>query len=131
MTEIGYKLYGDEAQIVSYSTDCADGLCLKFENCAEGFVSINGIATRVREGTALPDVRFIDEGEHAPVLIMKFGRIVLPRIKKRGSEITLSYCDEEYVRSVSMRERMLCERVRELETAVDALNKSVYGTTIM
>lgn len=131
MTKISYKLYGDEAQIIGYSTDCAEGLSLHFEGCEDGFVSINGIATRVREGVATPDCRFIDDGEHAPVLILKYGRIILPRIKKRGCEITLSYCDEEYIRGVSMRERMLSERVTELESAVEALNKSVYGTTII
>ena len=130
MTEIRCEIFDGEAEIVGFTSDGGRELVFRIEGGADGFVSMDGVAARLKEGTASIDSRLVSDGELTPILILKDRRIPLPRIKKNGSRVTLARCDEEYVRAISLRAHRLTRRVSELEQTIETLRERVYGTTV-
>ncbi len=130
MAKIGYKLFDGEVEVTRFDPEGGRELTIRIEGCEDGFISIDDVATRLKCGVAAMDIRLISDGEFTPALILKNARLPLPRIRKSGSSVTLSYCDEEYVRGVSLRGRELQKKVSELEESIEALKARVYGTTI-
>ena len=130
MSEIRYEIFDTEAEVTGFSTDDTRELTFRIDGCADGFISLDGVAARLKEGVARIDKRLVSDGEIAPILILKDSRITLPRIKKAGVRITLARCDEEYLRAVSLRAHRLTRRISELERTIESLCERVYGTTV-
>ena len=130
MSRIKYEFFDGEAEVVSYKDDGTYIAEFVFPKSCEGFLSIDSVVVRVSEGCAQFDMRYIKDGEYTPSLVQKHGRILLPKIQKMGKALLLCECNDEYVRGVSLRERRLEARVKELEEEIAKLRKSVFGSTI-
>ena len=130
MSKIKYEFFDGEAEICAFKEDGTNIAEFIFPEGCEGFLSIDSVVVKVNSGRAEFDLRYLEDGAYSPALVRKNGRIILPKIKKAGK--TLSICEhtDEYVRGVSLRERRLAERVKQLEEEIALLRKSVFGTTI-
>lgn len=131
MSKIRYEIFDTDAEAVSFEQTGDGVLLINLPADYEGFLSIDGVVKRLISGTASYDLRYIADGEHTPHLILRHGRIILPKIKKCGKIISLSECDSEYIRSSSIRERRLAARVKALEEEINQLKKCIYGTKIL
>ena len=131
MAKITYEIFDSEAEITEFIPDSGVTLELFVKDRSEGFITFGHHTLRLTGGRASIDVRLLDDGSFTPVLIEKSSRTPLPSVIKQGKRISVSYCDEDFVRALSIRERRLCRRVKELEEAIAALKGSVYGSTIL
>jgi hypothetical protein len=131
MSKIKYELFDTEAEIVSFEKNSDPTLDILLPADCDGFISIDGVVVRLNQGAASYDLRYIADGEHVPHLVLRRGRILLPKIKKCGRLISLPDCDSEYIRSTSIRERRLAARVNALEEEIELLKKCIYGTKIL
>ena len=130
MNKIKIEIFGKEAELLSFESDSSDGLAISFTEKYDGFISIDGVTQRVAGGEAVFDLRLISAGEFAPILILKDKTVSLPKIVKNGKRVRLGECDSNFIRRISLRERRLATRVRELEQEIAKLSKSVYENTI-
>lgn len=131
MSKIKYEIFGTDAEVVSFEQNGDGTLLISLPDEYNGFISVNGALAQLTNGTARYDLRYIEDGEHTPHLVLRHGRIALPKIKKLGRVITLAECDSEYIRSSSIRERRLAARVKVLEEEINQLKKCIYGTKIL
>ena len=131
MSRIKYEIFDTEAEVISFDANGDTALELILPRELDGFISIDGVVTRLTDGVARYDLRYIADGEYAPQLVLRRGRIVLPKLKKCGRVISLSECDGDYMRSTSIRERRLAARVKALEEEIELLKKCIYGTKIL
>jgi hypothetical protein len=131
MSKIKYEIFDAEAEVVSFEKNGDTTLDIVLPADCDGFVSIDGVVVRLERGVASYDLRYIADGEHVPHLVLRRGRILLPKIKKCGRLITLAECDSEYVRSTSIRERRLAARVNALEEEIELIKKCIYGTKLL
>ncbi len=130
MSKIRYEIFGNDAEILEFTSDDESRLELLFSEKYEGLLSIDGIAARVSEGKCSFDMRLIDAGCFTPVLITKNKVIKLPEIKKSGKRVSLSECSDDYTRSISLRERRLSSRVAALEKELGLILSRLNTTTI-
>ena len=130
MSKIKYELFGGECEAVGYESDGTGVLDLKLPEECDGFISLDGVAVRLCRGEARVDLRYVSDGEHVPHVILRSGRIALPKIKKCGNSIALAECDADFIRRTSIRERRLAARVNALEEEIELLKKRIYGTKI-
>ena len=128
MSKIKYELFGKDAEIISFESDCEICLLLDFGKPLEGLVSVEDVVSRVNNGICSFDIRLIDQGEHQPMLILKDQVILLPGIVKSGTKICPAFCSDEYTRDVSIRERKLSLRVDALEKTLKILENKITRT---
>lgn len=131
MNRMNIELFEGEAELLSFEKGKTHKLEISFTEPYDGFITAGGITARVCEGRCVFDLRLMDEGDTTPVLIQRSSRTVLPAITKLGSTVSPSGVSAEYIRTVSRRERLLCERVKRLEQEIERLTKSVYGVTVI
>ena len=80
---------------------------------------------------AAPRMCGIENGSYEPVLILQSKVVRLPRITKSGRKLKPFECTDEFVRSISLRERRLALRVVALEKELKELSSKIYDTTIL
>ncbi|MBO5907175.1 MAG: hypothetical protein J6Q85_03380 [Clostridia bacterium] len=130
MSKIVIDFFDGEAEIVDLTADGKSTLELVFPREIDGFVSINMIAARIKDGRCFIDGRLFDSGKYTPELIREGVRRPLPPIVKNSEGFFAAECTSEYVRKLSIRERALEKRVSELEEKMEKIYKSVYGELI-
>ena len=131
MSRIKYEFFDGTAEVVSFNITGDNTITFIFPDSTEGFLSIDGVVVKVSAGIGEFDMRYVADGEFVPYLVMKHGRIALPKIRKAGRLLSLAECDSDYIRSISLREHLLAERVKALEVEIEALKKCIYGTKIL
>ena len=131
MNKMHIELFDGEAELVCFERGKTHKLEFTFPEPYDGFITAGGITARVCEGKCLFDLRLMDDGETSPVLILKGSRTVLPALSKLGCTVAPSGVSADYLRSVSIRERRLRERVERLEAEIEKLSKSIYGVTVI
>ena len=130
MSKIKYGLFDGRGEVISYSDTPSDTLELQFPKDTVGYLQIGEQTKKLVEGGC----SFISAnlaGERLkPLLILTDRQIKLPEIQKQGASFSPLSPGEEYIRSLSLRELELAERVRRLEELVSKIQKKVYTTTI-
>jgi predicted thioredoxin/glutaredoxin len=129
MTEITVDVYGGEAEFSSYIPGNTE-LMLRFSTPLDGFLTVSSKTFAVSHGKCIFKLTEIEDGEHSPKFLTEGGFIRLPRLIKDGKTIYPKPFDDDYIRSLSKRERELEAQVKSLEEKVERLMKSVYGTSI-
>lgn len=130
MSKLKIEIYQNEAEAVSFEPDERESLLLSVFPACDGFISIDGVSKRVKEGECVFDLRLLGSGKHTPVLILQDKSINLPTLIKIGKRLTLADCSGDYVRALSIRERRLETRVAELEARVKKISDSISKNTI-
>ena len=130
MSKIVFELFGSDAELVSFHADGSMGVDFIFNTPYEGFLSVGGIVARVTGGRCHFNLRLVDDGEHSVTLLSSHGSIKLPSIIKRSKEMRLADCDTGFIRSLSLRQRRLEERVKALEDRILSAEESIHKTTI-
>ena len=130
MSRIKYELFGNEAEVCEFESDSSFILLIVFKHPYEGLISIEGVVSRVNFGHCRFDSRLIDQGEHTPVLILTDRTVRLPKIVKAYGKISPASCTDEYTRSLSIRERRLCQRVEALERKLEAMESQISRNII-
>ena len=131
MNKLHIEIFDGEAELLSFEKGKTNKLEFIFAEPYDGFITAGGITARVCEGKCLFDLRLMDDGETSPVLILKNGRTPLPSIVKDKAGVSPSGVSAEFLRAVSLRERRLRARVKELEEKIEKLSRSVYGVTVI
>ncbi len=131
MNRFGFEIFGSEAELSSCESGRGGNLEFCFFGADEGFVSIDGVVSPVKDGRCVFDTRLINKGEHVPSLITKSGRVTLPKIVKGQCSVQLADYSQDYVRGISLRERRLESRVAELESRIEEISSAVYRNTIL
>ena len=130
MSKIKLERFGDECELIGFDK-CEDGyITFLFIELTDGFISIGHVVSRVVSGVCRFDARLIPNGVHEPRLILTDRVILLPKIIKSAHSVVAADCDSEYVREISLRERRLSERVKELESEIEKLRERIYGSRI-
>lgn len=129
-TEISLSLFDGDCEISSYKKGSGHTLTFSFDKEINGYITIDGVVTTVRDGRGRFDSRLLLRGDYLPTLISDGMMIKLPKIRKGESGVTLSPPEDEYIRALSLRERALEEKVRSLESLVLGLQDKVFGKTI-
>jgi hypothetical protein len=129
-TEISLSLFDNECEISSYKKGSGHILLFTLDRAINGYITIDGIVTTVRDGSGRFDSRLLSRGDYTPTLISDGVMIKLPKIRRGDSGVTLSPPEDSYIRALSMRERALEEKVRGLESLVLGLQDKVFGKTI-
>lgn len=130
MNRIKYKLFKKAAEIVSFSEGASSQVEISFNEECEGILSIGEVVGIVKDGVCRMNLQLLEEGEITPCLILKDRAIRLPRIKKSARRISPAPCSEEYIRGISVRERMLSERVELLEEELERLKERLNDKII-
>lgn len=130
MNKIEIEIFGSESELTSYESSRDTNMEFMFGNAIEGFVSIDGIVSPVKNGVCVFDTRLIDNGEYEPTLIQKRASVKLPRIIKTAGGVHPADYSSDFVRGISLRERRLESKVAELEMKIEQISKSIYGNTI-
>ena len=125
MSRITYELFENDAEISGFTDDGDIRLKLEFGKPLEGLVSVEGVVSRVIDGSCSFDTRLIDSGEHQPILILRNETIRLPKIIKSGGRVRPASCTDEYTRTISLRERHLSMRVEALERELRSLEGKI------
>lgn len=130
MNKLKIEIYQNEAEAVIFESDECESLYLSILPVCDGFISIDGVSKRVKEGECVFDLRLLGSGKYTPVLILCDKSINLPTLIKSGKKLTLADCSGDYVRALSVRERRLEARVAELEATVQKISESISKNTI-
>ena len=131
MNRFGFEIFGSEAELSSCESGREGDLEFRFLGAGEGFVSIDGIVSPVKNGRCIFDTRLINKGEHVPTLITNNGAVTLPKIVKGQCSVQLADYSQDYVRKISLRERRLESKVAELESRIEQISNAVYRNTIL
>jgi len=127
MAVIKIGIFDGEAELISFENSAGNRAELRFEPATNGFVTVNGIVSRVSDGKCILDLRLIDDGICAPVLISEDGRTALPELKKTGRELSILPPDGKYIRALSLRQRLLEKRASALEARLSELSDRIDG----
>lgn len=130
MNKISLEIFENEAECISFEGDGSGGLIFELSEPLNALLSIDGIVKPLTDGRCTLDLRLLTDGEHEPHLLYAKRKIALPRLTKRASKIRLADCGADFIRRVSLRERRLAERVKELETKLIEVCDKVFGATI-
>ena len=130
MSKIVIDIFDGEAEIIEQSADGGSTLEFVFPSDTDGFVSIDAIASVIKDGRCVIDGGLLDNGKYTPVLITPNSRHPMPPIVKNSEGFFAAECSSEYVRRLSARERALEKRVRALEEKCEKMYKSIYGEFI-
>ena len=131
MNRISYEIFKEDAEITFFEGASDEIAEFSFSEVEEGLLSIGGIVARVSGGKCRLDLRLIENGSYEPVLILQSKVVRLPRITKSGRKLKPFECTDEFVRSISLRERRLALRVVALEKELKELSSKIYDTTIL
>lgn len=131
MYKITIQLFDKDAEVVSFGKGTGNLLEIKFTDIFDGYVVMGNIKAKINNGKAKINTLYLKNGEYSPKLLMNDAVIDLPKLYKEDRLIKLSECDGEYAHSLSLREYILRERVRNLEEEIEKLNERVYGTTVI
>ena len=127
MAKIKIGIFDGEAELLAFDGSRDTMAEIKFQPPCDGFVTMNGITAKVSDGVCSLDLRLLDEGRCTPVLIRKEGRTILPEMKKSGRSLTLIPPDGEFIRALSLRERLLSIRLSALEARINELGDKIDG----
>ena len=131
MNRISYEIFKEDAEITFFEASSSEIAEFSFSEVDVGLLSIGGIVGRVSEGKCRLDLRLIENGSYEPVLILEGKLVRLPRITKSGRKLQPFECSEQFVHSISLRERRLAQRVLALEKELKELSSKIYDTTIL
>lgn len=130
MTVISISINNGGADILSIER----GFGYKTELCispaCDGFVSVEGINARLKDGHCVIDLTPLKDGELVPTIIEKNRRTVLPKLKKSSNGIDISMPDAEYIYNLSKRIRELESSHHSLSEQAIKLSESVWGTPL-
>lgn len=129
MTEIKLDIYGGEAEISEFKEGGTE-LALSFSKEIDGFLGFSGRSFPITGKRCFLSLRGQRDGDIALSLTLSDRIINLPTLIKDGNSVYPAPIDDDFLRRLSRRERILENRVKDLEETVEKLTKSVYGTTL-
>ena len=131
MSKIKIQCFGNEAELISYTSDGEPILVIELDGDYSGYISMGNSGAKIKGATCALDVRRLDEGEYTPRLIQEDKTILLPRLVKRHGIISPAQPDINYIIAVSLRARRLTARVEMLESELNEIKKKVVGTRLL
>ncbi len=131
MSKFIINLYeSDEGELALYQRTPGN-LTLMFSGEASGYLSVGDKCYEVKDGRAVVPLADLCEGEIAPELITKSKRWALPRFVYDGRTVYPKPLDDEYVRAVSKRARILEAKIREVLAEVEKIKEKIYGKLLL
>lgn len=130
MSEIKIECFEEGAEIISHLVDNSGFLTFKFNKGYNGFISVGDIDARIVGDSCRICLRGLADGVYTPKLMLCDRAMPLPTVRIENGAIIPIEKDSTDIRDLSIRERRLNERVKNLEAMVDNIYKRVFGTTI-
>lgn len=127
MSVLKIKIFDNEAELCSFSTEDSDKLIFLFDGTEDGYLKIGSSRVPIKSSQATLKLSALNDGLLFPKLIFPNQAIPLPILKKRGRDIIPIYPGPEQFHALCEKTRALISRVEELEKTVKELSGKVFG----
>ncbi len=127
---IGYIILSDYAERVHACDDSTAALTLSFTPASDGYITVAGKQYRLKHGEAKIPYSDIPSGTHSPVIDTNGSGCIAEPFIKSSSAVEIPNTEDDIIRRLLKRCRMLEESVSTLKSKTERLEKISEGHRI-